>query len=80
VQARTPPASWYTGAAALAEQRAVFHNNWLMAGSPADLERREGGRQDNFYTLSLAGMPLLVARGSDGRLRAFHNARTRSVC
>ncbi len=77
-QARTPPASWYTGAAEPAEQRAVFRGNWLMAGSSADLERRQGGHQNNFYTLSLAGMPLLVARGADGRLRAFHNARPRS--
>jgi phenylpropionate dioxygenase-like ring-hydroxylating dioxygenase large terminal subunit len=58
----------------------VFRGNWLMAGSSADLERRQGGHQNNFYTLSLAGMPLLVARGADGRLRAFHNARPHSSC
>ncbi|MCS7166859.1 MAG: SRPBCC family protein [Gemmatales bacterium] len=68
-QAHTIPASWYTDAElAEWERRAVFTRHWLVAGR-SDQVAQPG----QFFTLDLAGWPLVVVRGEDGVLRGFYN-------
>jgi choline monooxygenase len=68
-RARTIPAAWYHDPGlADAERRRVFGNCWLFAGR-ADQVDRPG----SFFTLDLAGEPLVVVRDQEGTLRAFHN-------
>ena len=75
-QASTPPASWYTGAAAAAE-RSLFRNNWqlLAEGLAAGVEA-----PGSYIAAECSGVPVLVARGTDGRLRAFYNVRAPALC
>jgi phenylpropionate dioxygenase-like ring-hydroxylating dioxygenase large terminal subunit len=68
-RARTIPASWYfDGELHAAECRTVFGGTWQAVGR-ADQVREAG----QFFTLDLAGEPLVVVRGDDGELRAFFN-------
>ncbi|HEV2706959.1 MAG TPA: aromatic ring-hydroxylating dioxygenase subunit alpha [Pyrinomonadaceae bacterium] len=67
--AATPPASWYTDARVLdIEQRKVFGRTWQLVGRTEQV--REAGQ---FFTATVADEPVIVARGLDGRLRAFSN-------
>src|SRR5262249_38797044 len=68
-QARTIPAGWYLDPAAYggAGQR-VLGNCWLLAGR-LDQVARPG----QFFTLDLAGEPIVVVRDDAGELRAFYN-------
>lgn len=68
-RARTIPSAWYfdPGIAAL-ENRRVFGDGWVMA-CRSDQVAQPG----SFATLEIAGEPVLVVRGEDGVLRAFHN-------
>ncbi|HWS56812.1 MAG TPA: SRPBCC family protein [Pyrinomonadaceae bacterium] len=67
--ALTPPASWYTGADALAAERErVFGRTWQLAGRAEDAERA-----GQFFTCEVGGEPVLVARDAAGGLRAFSN-------
>jgi choline monooxygenase len=68
-RARTIPAAWYhdAGLAAL-ERQTVFASTWQMVGR-ADQVAEPG----SFFTLDLAGEPILVVRDQSGTLRAFHN-------
>jgi len=50
------------------ERRFVFARSWLFAGFAAQL-----ARPGDFVTADAAGWPVLVYRGEEGRLRAFHN-------
>jgi choline monooxygenase len=67
--ASTIPAPWYLDArmAALERDR-VFGRNWIAVGR-ADQVTAPG----QFFTVELAGEPLVVVRGNDGELRAFFN-------
>jgi choline monooxygenase len=68
-RAHTIPNTWYFDQEIYeAEGSRVFANNWLAVGR-ADAVATPG----SFFTLDLAGEPLLVIRGDDGALRAFHN-------
>jgi choline monooxygenase len=68
-QARTVPASWYSDPGHYAtECRAVFGGTWQAVGR-ADQVREVG----QFFTLDLAGEPVVVVRGDDSELRAFFN-------
>ena len=68
-RARTIPASWYFDAEIYAaERRAVFGNSWQVAGR-ADQVAKPG----QYLTAEVAGEPILVVRGEDQALRAFHN-------
>jgi len=68
-RASTIPARWYTDAAFLeAEQRAVFGRTWQAVGH-ADWVAAPG----SYFACEITGEPILVARGKDGRLRAFSN-------
>lgn len=67
--ASTIPGSWYTDAEVAERERAtVFTQNWLYAGRA---EQVAGVGQ--FFTLSIAGEPILVVRGEDQKLRALVN-------
>jgi choline monooxygenase len=68
-QAATIPALWYTDAEVWeAERQAVFGRHWLAAGR-ADQVAQPG----QFFTIDIAGQPLVVVRGEDGVLRGFYN-------
>jgi choline monooxygenase len=68
-RARTIPAAWYHDPEmALAERQRVFGNSWLLAGR-ADQVAVPG----SFFTIDLAGEPIVVVRDTEGTLRAFHN-------
>ncbi len=51
-----------------AERDLTFSRNWVCAGVAGDVPNP--GDQ---IPLELAGMPLLLVRGADGEIRAFHN-------
>src|SRR5580704_18274329 len=60
---------WYFDKRIVALERAsVFSATWQVAGR-ADQVRENG----QFFTVELAGEPLVMARGEDGQLRAFYN-------
>ena len=68
-QACTIPAQWYLDARIeRAEREQVFGRNWIAVGR-LDQVATEG----QFFTLEIAGEPIVVVRGSDGELRAFYN-------
>lgn len=68
-EASTIPAPWYWDERIEAlEHQQVFHRNWIAVGR-ADQVSAPG----QFFTIELAGEPLVVVRGSDGELRAFYN-------
>ena len=68
-RASTIPAPWYrdTRIAEL-ERSSVFSKTWQVAGR-LDQLRTNG----EFFTADLAGEPIVVVRGEDGKLRAFYN-------
>ena len=68
-RAETPPASWYTDARVLEEERLrVFGRTWQLAGRAEQVS--EPGQ---FFTASVGGEPVVVVRDAGGRLRAFSN-------
>jgi phenylpropionate dioxygenase-like ring-hydroxylating dioxygenase large terminal subunit len=67
--ASTIPAAWYLDERiAKLELDRVFGRNWIAVGR-ADQVSAAG----QFFTVDLAGEPLVVVRGNDGGLRAFFN-------
>src|SRR5690606_37129987 len=68
-RAATPPASWYVDPAHFeAERRGTFARHWLVAA----LAHEVAGPGD-FVASELLDEPVVVVRGHDGVLRAFHN-------
>ena len=68
-EASTIPAPWYFDARiAELERASVLSGTWQVVGRVDQV--RETGQ---YLTADLAGEPLLVVRGEDGRLRAFFN-------
>jgi choline monooxygenase len=68
-EAETIPASWYVDTRIMElERRSVFAGSWQMVARAAQVQ--EPGQ---YITCELAGEPLVIVRGSDGRLRAFFN-------
>ena len=51
-----------------AERERIFARDWICAGRTEQLERA-----GDFVLADVAGESLIVARGADGRLRAFYN-------
>jgi phenylpropionate dioxygenase-like ring-hydroxylating dioxygenase large terminal subunit len=50
------------------EVERIFNRTWLFAGHASEV--REAG---DYFTTTLVGQPLLIARGKDGNVRAFYN-------
>jgi choline monooxygenase len=68
-EAYTIPAPWYLDRRIEhLEREEVFGKNWIAVGR-VDQVAAEG----QFFTVEIAGEPLVVVRGSDGELRAFFN-------
>ncbi len=67
-RAATIPAAWYTDARVLELERRSVFRGWQCVGR-ADQVSDVG----QFFTVELAGEPLVVVRGADGQLRAFYN-------
>src|SRR3954447_4202338 len=67
--ASTIPAAWYVDERIdQLERERVFGRNWIAVGR-ADQVAAAG----QFFTVEVAGEPLVVVRGTDGELRAFYN-------
>ena len=67
--ASTPPAGWYTDPAMLAlEREKIFRRTWQYA-APLELLRFPG----NYAAVDVVGTPVVLMRGQDNVLRAFHN-------
>lgn len=47
----------------------LWYRNWLFAGHDCEL-RRPG----DFFTMQVGDYPILLVRGRDGEIRAFHNS------
>jgi choline monooxygenase len=68
-EAATIPAPWYTDTRIESlERQSVFGGNWIAVGR-VDQVAHAG----DFFTVELAGEPILVVRGADDQLRAFYN-------
>jgi choline monooxygenase len=68
-QASTIPGSWYTDErVAERERETVFSRTWQMVGRTEQVA--EAGQ---YITAEVAGEPVLVVRGQDGKLRGFFN-------
>jgi choline monooxygenase len=67
-KARTIPAAWYVSPEIAELERVSVFRGWQMVGRSDQL--REPGR---YITAEIAGEPIVVVRGGDGRLRAFYN-------
>lgn len=63
-----PPSAYLDPAHLAAERRSVFRRSWLLAGAAEEL-----AAPGSYVTLAAGDDPLVVVRGADGRLRAFHN-------
>jgi choline monooxygenase len=67
--ASTPPASWYTDPSMLTlERESIFRRTWQYA-APLELLRFPG----NYAAVDVVGTPVVLMRGQDNVLRAFHN-------
>ncbi len=65
----TLPSSWYRDPAIWRlEHEAIFYRSWWYLGHVSDLPRR-----GDYLTGRIADQNVLVIRGHDGVLRAFHN-------
>jgi phenylpropionate dioxygenase-like ring-hydroxylating dioxygenase large terminal subunit len=65
----TLPASWYSDPDILEHERQqIFRRTWQYAG--VETQVAETG---SFFTCHAGGVPIVVVRGRDGRLRAFVN-------
>lgn len=69
-RANTPPASWYRDESLAALERdAVFGNDWIAVALAQEL-----ATPGDQLAVEVCGWPILVLRGADGELAAFHNA------
>jgi choline monooxygenase len=68
-RAWTLPSNLYLDAAIFAvEKEKIFARTWQVAG-----HRDQVSKPGDYFTIELVGEPLLIVRGTDGRLRAFYN-------
>jgi len=68
-RAWTLPAQLYTDADVFAAEREkIFSRTWQVVGHASQV-----ANPGDYFTTDLAGEPLLLVRGSDGRLRGFYN-------
>ena len=68
-RASTIPAPWYTDErVAELERAAIFGGTWQAAARTDQLEKT-----GDFVTTEIAGEPVVVVRGDEGKVRAFYN-------
>lgn len=68
-RARTIPNSWYFDASiAATEAERIFSRSWICVGFAEHVDK-----PGDYLTFEIAGEPLLVVRGDDGKLRGFFN-------
>jgi choline monooxygenase len=68
-RAWTLPSYLYTEAAVFAaEKEKIFSRSWQVVG-----HHDQVANAGDYFTAELAGEPLLIVRGADGKLRAFYN-------
>lgn len=68
-RAKTIPSAWYFDPEIYAlECRTVFGGSWQCAGRTDQVQG-----PGSFFTIEIAGEPVLVVRDEQGTLRAFHN-------
>jgi choline monooxygenase len=68
-RAWTLPAQRYTDPSVFAAEREkIFARSWQLVG-----HRRQVEKPGDYFTIDVAGEPLLIARGTDDRVRAFFN-------
>jgi Rieske 2Fe-2S family protein len=64
------PQALYTSEAAFEfDLAAIFGTSWLLAGFDAEVKR-----PGDFLSIVVGRWPVLIVRGRDGELRAFHNS------
>jgi Rieske 2Fe-2S family protein len=63
-----PRALYFDQGLYAAEMSKIWHKGWLFAGFEVEIPNA-----GDFVTLTVAGSPVLLIRGDDGRARAFHN-------
>ena len=64
------PQGLYNGADAFAfDMKAIYGESWLLAGFEAEV--RDAG---DYLAMTVGDWPVLIVRGRDGELRAFHNS------
>lgn len=68
-EASTIPAPWYTDPRVYElERKTVFGSSWQLAARMDQLKA-----PGDYATAEIAGEPIVVTKGEDGRLRAFYN-------
>jgi Rieske 2Fe-2S family protein len=63
-----PPEAYRDDAWFRTEQRRLFARSWALVGAAQDLTNT-----GDYVTATVGGVPIIVVRGDDGVLRAFHN-------
>ncbi|RBP08678.1 Rieske 2Fe-2S family protein [Roseiarcus fermentans] len=48
---------------------AIFYSDWIFAGHDCEI-----GKIGDFFTFRIGDYPIVVVRGEDGAIRAFHNS------
>ena len=67
--ARTIPSSWYTDRKFLdREYKHIFRKTWQLVGRVDQI-----ARIGDYFTVDVAGEPVVIARGADGVVRGFFN-------
>lgn len=65
----TLPASWYADPAIFAKERvAIFQRHWQLFAHESRMPN-----SGDYVAGTLCGLPILVMRGRDGKVRGFHN-------
>jgi choline monooxygenase len=68
-RAWTLPSHLYTEPAVFAaEKERIFARSWQVVG-----HRDQAAKPGDYFTIELMGEPLLIVRGTDGKLRGFYN-------
>ena len=68
VRAGLPSEAYKSKAFLALENKRIFSESWVFAGFAHELQK-----PGDAAPVSVAGQPLLLVRGSDGEIRAFHN-------
>ncbi|HBX57385.1 MAG TPA: Rieske (2Fe-2S) protein, partial [Pseudomonas sp.] len=50
------------------DMQEIFHKEWLIAGMTCEIPSK-----GNYLTLQIGANPIIVIRGAEGVVHAFHN-------